>query len=200
MRLCSVSYCPTSSFSWFISFLFWFVVRGSVFYIFQTTKRKRLRTRKERNKRRKRQQHQRQQESQQKLQRESKERSNDSSREISPVKSGKHEFSSKCSTVSGRILYTNRKPRVKSPLECVTPTLITRTNDYLSDLTYSYVQAGLIDASSKDNIQSPPCEKCNPSYYMHYENNGYDNSLLDLHQIKNNQHANYSLFGKFLTL
>ena len=34
MRLCSVSYCPTSFFSWFISFLFWFVVRGFQFFIF----------------------------------------------------------------------------------------------------------------------------------------------------------------------
>ena len=177
-------------------------MRGPVFLTFQTTKRKRLRTRKERNKRRKRQQHQRQQESQQKFPRESKERSNDSSRAISPVKRGKDEFSSKCSATSGRILYTNRKPRVKSPLECVTPTRITSTNEYLNNLSYSYVQAGLIDASSKDklNIQSPPCEKCNPSYYMHCESNGYDNSLLDLHQIKNNQHTNYSLFGKLLTL
>jgi len=150
------------------------------------SKKKRLRTRKERNKRRKKQP------SKHKNSASLEKMSgsyNISSREPSPLKSSKKQESFS-QNMNSKISYSKKKSKEKGvTMESFTPTRITSTNDYLDSLTYSYVQAGLIDASLKENNTSPPCEKCNPSYYLSYETSNSDVAC-----ARNHRQPNYSLF------
>lgn len=116
-----------------------------------------------------------------------------SSREPSPLKSSKKQ-ESYSQNMNSKISYSKKKSKEKGvTMESFTPTRITRTNDYLDSLTYSYVQAGLIDASLKENNTSPSCEKCNPSYYLSYETSNSDVAC-----ARNHRQPNYSLFGMYM--
>ena len=114
-----------------------------------------------------------------------------SSREVSPVKTVKKKSTTKKSPVA-KMVYTNRSTKEKSP-DFLMPSRVCSTNEYLDSLTYSYVQAGLIDGSARELVGSrnPSCERCNPSsYYLSFDSDGENE------KCKQQQQAHYSLFGE----
>lgn len=158
------------------------------------TKKKRLKSRKERNKNRKRQQ---KQQSHSLTTKETRLVHTVSLGKLSPIKEKKKSNHAKhCSSSMGKISYTSRT-KDKCLSECRSSSRLTDTNEYLDNLTYSYVQASLFDSSLNENNthrftnSSLPCERCNPAYYLSLD---ASDAEPDGHRHHN---ANYSLYGMY---